>query len=207
MRTKACSFGLVLLLIMGMASCSKSDSSTVDIEKNVNVVQAALGQARSWHVSSSFAISKEVSHIEEDVGCPFNYHRVGRVIDGVRQLPDEILATQTVYYSREDDQWTARHTPGNDYCKEGPNAGVYPLARTLEVMKSASTLRKGELQTIDGTSCREFEFFSNADPNLKYASICEDEQTHLPYEFRHGADVYQYSKWNEPVTLEPPAGL
>ena len=207
MRTKACSFGLALLLVMGIASCSKSESNKVDIEKYVNPVQAALGQARSWHVSSSFAISKDISHIEEDVGCPFNFHRVGRVIDGKRQLPDEILATQNGYYSREDDQWSANHTAANDYCKEGPNAGVFPLARTLEVMKSASMIRKGELQTIDGTSCREFEFFSNDNPNVKYASICVDEQTHLPYEFRHGADVYQYSKWNEPVTLEPPAGL
>jgi hypothetical protein len=74
-------------------------------------------------------------------------------------------------------------------------------------MKTTSTLRKGELQTIHGASCRQFEFVSTADPNLKFVSICIDEQTHLPYEFRRGADIYQYSKWNEPVTLEPPAGL
>jgi hypothetical protein len=175
MWTKACSLGLAPLLVMGIAACSKSESSQVDVDKNINLVQAALGQARSWHVSSNFAFAKEISHIEEDVGCPFNYHRVGRVIDGPRRLPDEILATQKGYYSREDDQWSAYHPAPNDYCKEGPSAGVYPLARSLEVMKTASTLREGELQTIDGTSCREFEFISTADPNLKLASLCIDD--------------------------------
>jgi hypothetical protein len=189
MRTKACCCCLVLLMVMSAPSCSKSGQ--VDEEKCINQVQAALGLARSWHVSSNFALSKEMSHLEEDVGCPFNYHRVGRMIDGVRRMPDEILATQNRVYSREDDQWSAFHSSGNDYCKEGPTAGVYPLARSLELMKTTSTLRKGELQTIHGASCRQFEFVSTADPNLTFASICIDEQTHLPYEFRRGADIYQ----------------
>jgi hypothetical protein len=207
MRIRATSLGFAMSVALAVASCTKSEVNTVDIEKQVNQVQAALGQARSWHVSSSFALGPEVSHTEEDVGCPFNYHHVGRVIDGARRLPDEILVTQQGYYYREDDQWSVLHPPPNDYCKDGPSAGAYPLARSLEALKTQSTLKKGELKTMGGASCREFEFVGAASPHLNFGSMCIDEQTNLPHEYRHGADVHQYSKWNEPVTLEPPAGL
>jgi hypothetical protein len=207
MRRRATSLGFAILIALAVAACAKSDANSVDIAKQVNQVQAALGQARSWHVSSSFALGPEVSQIEEDVGCPFNYHRVGKFMDGRRGLPDEILATQQGYYYRQDDQWSVLHPPPNDYCKDGPSAGAYPLARSLEVLKTQSTLKRGELKPLEGASCREFEFIGSASPHLSFGSMCIDEQTNLPYEYRHGADVHQYSKWNEPVTLEPPAGL
>jgi hypothetical protein len=124
MRTKTCCFALVLLMVMSAPSCSKSGQ--VDEEKCINQVQAALGQARSWHVSSNFALFKELSHLEEDVGCPFNYHRVGRMIDGVRRMPDEILATQNRVYSREDDSG-ARCTPlETTTAKKGPRQAFIP---------------------------------------------------------------------------------
>jgi len=74
--------------------------STGASEKQINLVQTALGQARSWHVSNTFAVNGETSHMEEDLGCPFNYHRVGRLLDSQRKLPDEIIATQKGYYYR-----------------------------------------------------------------------------------------------------------
>jgi hypothetical protein len=207
MTMKALLGSLAVLLAMVLTSCSKTDMSTGASEKQINLVQTALGQARSWHASSTFAVDGEASHMEEDLGCPFNYHRVAKVLEGQRKGPDEIIATQKGSYYREDEHWNVLHPPPNDYCKDGPNAGAFPLAETLEVLKRRTTLKKADTQSIDGASCREFDFVGVESPREKVGSLCIDEQTNLPFEFRYRKDIYRYSKWNEPVTLEPPPGL
>jgi len=193
---------LLVLVAITLSSCSKNDLSGASMEKQINVVQAALGQARSWHISSTFAANNGIAQLEEDVSCPFNYHRVGKVPD---RLPDEIIVTQTGFYTREGERWTVLHPAARNYCVDGPAAGFSPLAQDLEKLKGPTTLKKGEIQTISGSSCRNFEFIGVADPHPKWGSLCIDKQTDLPYEFRYGADVYQYSKWNEPIAIEPPA--
>jgi hypothetical protein len=65
-------------------------------------------------------------------------------------------------------------------------------------------MKKGEIQIIDGASCRDFDFIGIANPHPKWGSLCIDEETNLPYEYRYGNNVFRYSKWNELVTLEPP---
>jgi hypothetical protein len=198
-------FGLVALLAMALVSCSKTTEMTSDaMESQLNQVETALGQARSWHVSSSFvADGQHSSHMEEDIGCPSNYHRVGKVLDG-RTMPDEIIATQSGLFYREGDRWSVSHQPPNDYCASGPAAAFSPLAQTLEGMKKSTTMKKGEIQSIDGASCRNFDFIGTANPHPKWGSLCIDEETNLPYEYRYGNNVYRFSKWNEPVTLAPP---
>ncbi len=200
--------GFAVLLAIVVTSCSKTDMSASAMEKQINVMQTALGQARSWHVSSTFTGDGETSsHLEEDLGCPFDYHRVGRLLEGQRRLPDEIIATQKGYYYREDERWNVLHPPPNDYCKDGPNAGAFPLALTLEMLKSHTSLKKADMQSINGASCREYDFIGVESPRAKVGSLCVDEQTNLPLEFRYRKDAYRYSKWNEPVTLELPSGL
>ena len=196
--------GLPVLLAMVLTSCSKTDMGASAMEKQINLVETALGQARSWHVSSTFAVGGETSHLEEDLGCPFNYHRIGKIPD---RPQNEIIATQKGYYYREDDRWNVLHPPPNDYCKDGPGAGAFPFAVTLEMLKSHTSLKRADTQSIDGAPCREFDFIGVASPREKVGSLCIDEQTNLPFEFRYRNDVYRYSKWNEPVTLEPPPGL
>jgi len=192
---------LLVLLVIPLTSCSKNELSGSSMEKQINLVQAALGQARSWHISSTFAANDGIAQLEEEVSCPFNYHRVGKV---PQRLPDEIIVTQSGFYSREGERWTVLHSSGNDYCKDGPTAGFTPLALALERLKGPTTLKKGEIQTIGSSSCRNFEFIGVADPHPKWGSMCIDEQTNLPYEFRYDKDVYQYSKWNELIAIEPP---
>jgi hypothetical protein len=197
-------FGLVVLLAMALASCSKTEMSSHAMENQLSQVETALRQARSWHISSSFvADGQHSSHMEEDVGCPFNYHRVGKVLDG-RTMPDEIIAIQSGFFYRQGDRWFGSRPAPNDYCKDGPAAAFSPLAQTLEGMKKSTTMKKGDIQSIDGASCRNFDFIGIASPHPKWGSLCIDEQTNLPYEYRYGNNVYRYSKWNEPVTLEPP---
>jgi hypothetical protein len=191
---------LLPLLALTFTSCSKNDLSGAAMEKQINLVQAALGQARSWHISSTFAANDGIAQLEVDVGCPY-YHRVGKV---PQQLPDEIIAAQSGFYTREGERWTVLHPFANDYCKDGPVAGFTPLALALERLKGPTTLKKGDIQMIGSSSCRNFEFIGVADAHPKWGSICIDEQTNLPSEFRFDKDVYQYSKWNEPITIEPP---
>ena len=199
MRT-FCFFLLVLLATI-LTSCSKNDLSEASIEKQINLVQAALGQARSWHIFSTFAANNGIAQLEEDVSCPFNYHRVGKVPE---RLPDEIIVTQTGFYTREGDRWTVLHPAAKAYCADGPAAGFAPLAQSLERLKGPTTTKRGEIQTIGGSSCRNFEFIGVADPHPEWGSMCIDEHTNLPYEFRHVKDIYQYSRWNEPLEIEPP---
>jgi hypothetical protein len=192
---------LLVLLSISLASCSKFDLGGTSAEKQLNPVQAALGQARSWHISSTFAANEGIAQLEEDISCPFNYRRLGKV---PQRLPDEIIVTPAGYYIREEERWSVIHPSAKDYCKDGPNAGFTPLTQALERLKAPTTLKKGEIQTIGNSSCRNFEFIGVADPHPKWGSLCIDEQTNLPYEFRYDKDIYQYSKWNEPIVIEPP---
>jgi hypothetical protein len=205
MTMKTPFFGLVLLLAVALVCCSKNTAMSSDEMANqLSQVETALRQAHSWHISSSFvADGRQTSHIEEDIGCPYDYHRVGKVLDG-RTMPEEIIATQSGLFYREHNLWSVSHQPPNDYCANGPAAAFSPLAQTLEGMKKSTTMKKGEIQIIDGASCRDFDFIGIANPHPKWGSLCIDEETNLPYEYRYGNNVFRYSKWNELVTLEPP---
>ncbi|HEY2548432.1 MAG TPA: hypothetical protein VGI46_20330 [Candidatus Acidoferrum sp.] len=198
---RAFCFYLSVLIATPLNSCSIIDPKGTLMERQINLVQTASAQARSWHISSTFAANGAVAQLEEDVSCPFNYHRVGKV---PQRLPDEIIVTQAGFFMREDEHWTVLHPSVKDYCKDGPTAGFSPLAQDLERLKGPTTLKKGEMQTIGSSSCRNFEFIGVDSPHPKWGSLCVDEQTNLPYEFRYDKDIYQYSKWNEPITIEPP---
>lgn len=190
-----------ILLTMPLNSCSNHDFGGASKEREIRLVQAALSEARSWHISSTFAANEGIAQLEEDVSCPFNYHRLGKVPE---RLPDEIIVTETGFYTREEDRWNVIHPRAKDYCRDGPTAGFTPLAQALEKLKIPTTLKKGGMQTIGHSFCRNFEFIGVADPHPKWGSLCVDEETNLPYEFRYDKDVYQYSKWNEPIAIEPP---
>src|SRR5580658_6918418 len=192
---------LLVLLTLFLGSCSKNELSGSSMEKQINLVQAALGKARSWHISSTFAANEGIAQLEEDVSCPFNYRRLGKV---PQRLPNEIIVTETGFYMREDDRWSVIHPRAKDYCKDGPNAGFTPLAQALEKLKVPTTLKKGQMQSMGNATCRNFEFIGVANPHPKWGSLWIDEQTSLPYEFHFDKDVYQYSKWNETIAIEPP---
>jgi hypothetical protein len=63
------------------------------------------------------------------------------------------------------------------------------------------------MQSLDGMPCREFDFIGIESPQAKWGALCIDEQTNLPSEYRYYENLYRYSKWNEPVTLERPTGF
>jgi hypothetical protein len=202
--------GLAVLLALLLTSCSKTESNRGDADDQIKLIETALGIAHSWHISSTFAINGVPSHIEEDVGCPYDFHRVGKVPDAGYRQADEIIARQNGFYYREGERWYGQHIEPNpkptNYCLSGANAGGSPLTSELEKLKHRASLTTGEVQSIDGALCREFDFIGTEAPHAKLASLCIDEQTNLPFEYRHDDDVYRYSKWNNLVTVELPPG-
>lgn len=185
-----------------LASCSSTGSGARVSDDGLNQVQTALGQARSWHVASTLQASGQTMHFEDDVVCPFLLHRIGQLKPGG---PEEIIATKDTYNYREGSQWFSLHSSGNDYCRDGPKAGDSGLAATLEALRGRYSFRKGESRVISGISCADWESSEKqSDGKTPDSVLCVNADSHLPYEFRLGAQDFLYSKWGESFVIQPP---
>ncbi len=202
---------LAVLLALLLTCCSKKESNSVDVEKQVKLIETALGFAQSWHISGTFGINGVPTHIDDEVGCPNDFHRVGKLPGRGYRHANETIAKENGFYYRDGNFWYGGHsTPTQgptNYCRSGAYAGDSPLTEELDKLKPRASLKKGEVQSIDGALCREFAFVAIDSPHAILASLCIDEQTNLPYEYRYGDDVYRYSRWNEAVSVDAPPGF
>lgn len=204
---KTVSACLLATFLLAAIACSKTASSDlVPSAGELNLVQAALGDARSWHTSTVHVVNGQALRMEEDVVCPFAYHRVGQISNDRPGMPDEIIQKDMYYYHDKDqNRWFSNRASGNDYCSNGPGAGGFPLAATLERLKASTMLKRGDLKTVDGVQCRNWDVLSKNDAGPQWGSLCIDDQTHLPYELRSADLTVQYSKWGEAISIQPPA--
>lgn len=188
-----------------LAACSSNGLGSRVSDDELNQVQTALGQARSWHVASTLQADGQTMHFEDDVVCPFLLHRVGRLKPGG---PEEIIATRDTYNYRERGQWYSLHSSGNDYCRDGPKAGGAGLAATLEALRNRYSFRKGRTREVSGISCRDWESSEKqGDGKTPNSVLCVNAHLHLPYEFRFGDQDYIYSRWGESLMIHSPPPL
>ena len=119
---------LIALACLLLVGCSANHPGPRVSDDEINQSQTALGQARSWQVVLTLTEGGQRMHLEEDVVCPFLFHRVGRLKPGGRE---KIIALKDAYYYRENAQWFSPHSSNTDDCREGPKAGAAGLAAPI----------------------------------------------------------------------------
>lgn len=167
-------------------------------------IEYAVQSARAWRVTTLGTMHGEPFQTDQDVACPFESHTVTHTssASGQTTVAEEFIETKDTFYAREgNDPWASQPRPAADKCRGGPMAGPATLLATLDTLKVAGRLRQGNLVQFPGGACRVWEVIGNG----PVGSVCVDETTHLPYELRFGALRVQYSNWNLPVAITPPA--
>ena len=168
-------------------------------------IEYAIRNARSWRVSTAGTMHGQPFQTDQDVMCPFSSHTVTHTTSasGASSVAEEFIETKGVFYAREgNDPWISEPRPGSDKCVSGPMAGPAPLIATLESFRSSATLAEGELVQSGGNACRFWNFVAK-DGGI-VGSICVDEASRLPYEFRQGSLRVHYSNWNMPAAIDAP---
>lgn len=168
-------------------------------------IEYAISRATSWHVSTSGTIQGKPFQSDQDVVCPFQSHILTRGMgsEAAGAIISEIIETQDHMYAREGDAtWSSVPKAASDKCRVGPMAGPTPLIATLASLKSAILVR-GDVIKAGSDSCRVWNFVSGNGGAL-LASVCVDDATRLPYEFKMGAVDAHYTYWDMPIVIETP---
>ncbi len=170
-------------------------------------IKYAVNNARSWRTTVIGTLNGQAFQTDQDVFCPFESHTTTRAMtaSGIGAVTEEFIETQETMFAREGGQpWRSQPNPGIYKCNSGPMAGSASLVDTLDSLKASTRLRKRELLTLDGGTCRLWDFPSASRSDQAIASICVDDLTQLPYELRLGPLHVQYSHWNQPIAIAPP---
>jgi hypothetical protein len=198
------SAGWLAVLSLALGACSKTPApAAAPVVDELALVESAVRDARSWHVTTSGTMGGQSVHVEEDVVCPFDYHRIG-VLPDRPGLSAEVIQTKDHFYqfNKDQDEWFALRATAHDHCAEGPSAGGMPLLRTLQNAKGSTTLRKGELRDVAGAACRNWDVIQQN--NSLWASLCIDDDTNLPRELRATDITFQYTMWNRQIPIPVP---
>lgn len=179
--------------------------------------RTAVGQAKSWTVES---ISEPVSpnfvtmRRRTKVSCPDDYEYLfrSRTPDDVMTEQSTIHANGVTYVESHDGKWeTVTYTTDAQIhveCGKGPAV----LQQTVLVAivelprRNAGNIIEGQLQTIDGTSCRDWNLeFGNEWPQIQAFTVCIDPKTHLPRRitFVNPGGIQEFKDWNSTV-VQPP---
>lgn len=179
--------------------------------------RTAVGQAKSWTVES---ISEPVSPnyvtttTRTKVSCPDDYEYLFR-----SRTPDDVMTEQSTihsngvtYFESHDGKWQTvsyvTDPPNHVECGKGPAV----LQQTVLVAivelprRTAGKIAEGKLQTINGTSCQDWNLeFGNEWPQIQAFTVCIDPKTHLPRRitFVNPGGTQEFKDWNSTV-VQPP---
>ena len=200
---------LLLLFAVGAGWILRRNSPMREIERS----RDALATVKSWHFHTVRYISGQPPEtIDTDTICPSFQHRIASFedVNGTPQVRESIRFFG-VSYSHVGGQWlpaqrlASQTDPGIFECSNGPmseDANSLPYSGILE----DATVKRGELQTINGESCRAYDVSvpTPHDPAEKefHFTVCIGESDHLPRETRRvhpdwsKEGVSAFSQWD-----------
>jgi hypothetical protein len=174
--------------------------------KDLDLVEFAVRRVRSWRATMAGTSDGSGFETTQEVFCPYELHTVTliRTAGGGSEVAREVIATKDNLYTHQGtDPWTSQPGDGKDQCQNGPIAGPDDLLQVLDRLKPTTSVSKGATVAVEGKSCRIWQLFSRDSGNA-LGSLCVEDFTHLPLEFRLGQVRVEYSNWNEPVLIEAP---
>ena len=203
---------VILVLIMVLVRLHK-ESGLMELERCQNAVR----QAKSWTVES---ISRPESPnfvtftTRNRVNCPLDYDYVyrTRTHDDVITEQSTIQTGGVTYMETVDGTWRQITAPPNPQilaeCGKGPAIVQQTVFNAvLEVpRRTAGKIVEGQLQTIEGAKCREWNVdYGNEWPQTAPFSVCVDTKTYLPRRitFGHPSAEHSFTGWNSTIVRPP----
>lgn len=174
--------------------------------QDLELVEFAVRRARSWRATMSGLSDGQRFDTTQEVFCPYESHTVTMTGTGSAQAKvaqETIVNEGRVYTHQGTDAWSSEPADVKNQCEAGPIAGPNLLLPVLERLRPTTYVTKGSTVAFQGKSCRIWQLFS-AESGNAIGTLCVEEFTHLPLEFRMGQVRVEYSNWNEPISIEPP---
>lgn len=203
----------VVLLLTLLFFRLHSDSGMLELER----CQLAVGQAKSWTVATTaqYGSNMATTTSRSKVSCPDDYENYDR-----SRGQDEVIREQYTihthgvsYEETPDGKWEQRATGGNSQipleCAKGPALVQLTVSNAiLEIpRRRAGKIVKGELQTVQGLPCQEWNLdFGNEWPQMQPFTVCIEPETHFPrrISFAHPNAVHEFTGWNSTTVPPPP---
>jgi hypothetical protein len=180
--------------------------------------KTAVQQAKSWTAESTSqpeSPNYSTYTTRTKVSCPDDYEYLWR-----NRTRDDVITEQSTvhthgvsYVETVDGKWEQSATAANPQIPMECGKGAALVQQTVVTAiielprRKAGKIVKGQLQTIDGRSCREWSLdFGNEWPQIPPYTICIDTKTHLPrrLKFDYPGATIDFTGWNT-TTIEPPS--
>lgn len=187
--------GAVSVLIIALSYSYWSSAGLRELDLAIPLV----ANAKSWHVTHTSGPLR----VEEDVVCPFDYDATTTIN---QQDAREVHVGHIYYTQQSTGEWSSR--PGNEFghCSGGPQINNLGLAVNLRRIRESGRISRGPSKAIAGRTCRVWNLL-NPVPGSRpepVATLCIDEESHLPVELASVQETYQFSNWNSVPAIQPP---
>ena len=204
---------VILLLVLLFLFRFQLESNMKELER----CKLAAGQAKSWTVETTaqYGLNGATTTSRSKVSCPDDYEYFSR-----SRGQDEVVREQytihthgVTYVETPDGKWEQSAATGNSQvpleCGKGPALVEATVSTAILELprRRAGKIVRGELQTVQGISCREWSVdFGNEWPQVSAFTVCIVPETHLPrrISFDYPNAAHEFTGWNLTTVPPPP---
>ncbi len=180
----------------------------------------AIDHVQSWKMELDISSNgRMLAWRTHEAQCPDMEHITER---GMQSSGEFIRLANDVYYRRDGGAWLQdANTPTDLFMpfvtprpcmsnpggsKSAPDSGDTEWKSELKRAIKDGSFEKGELDTVRGESCRNWQVsWMNARGQMVAYTMCINEQDHLPRRMQMAREnINMYFKWNVPVDIQPP---
>jgi hypothetical protein len=178
--------------------------------------RSAVGQAKSWTVESTeqYGTSLVNGTTRYKISCPddYEYFHKTRTPDNVFSEQSTVHTNGVSYVEDVEGKWaksaTVVDSPAQKQCGKGPLVVQQTVFNAIVELprRREGKMVKGELQSINGGSCRDWSVdYGNEWPQTAPYTVCIDPKTHLPRRitFTESGATNDFTGWNS-TKIEPP---
>lgn len=190
---------VILVLVLFFFRLHK-ESGMMELQR----CRTAVGQAKSWTIETTVQYDQNSapSTTRYKVSCPDDY-----------KYQSTIHTHGVTYVETVEGKWeqsvTANNSPIPTECGKGPALVQMTVLHAITELphRRAGKLTRGQLQTIEGVRCQEWNVdYGNEWPQTAAYTVCVNPETHLPRRmtFAYPNATHDFTGWNS-TTVEPPA--
>lgn len=213
---KAIMWTAVIVAVLVVVYALTENPGKKEFKKQIDAIDHVQSWKMEMDISSNGRMMAWRTH---EAQCPDTEHITEQGLDSTGEF---IRLADDVYYRKNGAAWVQdAKTPPDLFmgivtprpCMSNPGgsktAGDSGDTEWKDELKRAikdGSFQKGDLDTVRGESCRNWQVSSmNARGQLVAYTMCINEQDHLPRRMQMAREnVNIYFKWNIPVEVKPP---
>ena len=207
---------VLVVVVIGAIAYFVPNEGQREFKKQIEALQSV----QSWKMDLQVSVnSRLVAHRTHEAQCPDMEHITEM---GPESTGEFIRMANLVYYRKNGAAWIQdTNTPQDLFmplvtprpCMSNPggtttspDSGDVEWRTELNRAIKEGTFRKGDLDTVNGSICRNWQVsWTNLRNQLVAYTMCISEQDHLPRRIQAMREnVNMYFKWNVPVEVVAP---